>query len=118
MSALLFDGVLAALVLAGAGFTLVGSIGLVRMRDVFQRMHAPTKASTLGVGCLLAASALAGLLDERGLSFNELLIALFLFVTAPVSAYLVARVSLHHGLGARTGLEEGAREAEDGRPSA
>jgi multicomponent K+:H+ antiporter subunit G len=67
-------------------------------------MHAPTKAATLGVGCLLAAAALSGLAYGRGVSANEWLVALFLFLTAPVSAYLVARVALHHGVGDREGL--------------
>ncbi|MFN9123440.1 MAG: Na+/H+ antiporter subunit G [bacterium] len=91
----LLEMLVSLMVLAGAGFTLVGSIGLLRLDDVFQRMHAPTKATTLGVGLVLAASVLSTWTAQRELSLNELLVALLLFVTAPVSAYLVARVALH-----------------------
>ncbi|MFN7754209.1 MAG: monovalent cation/H(+) antiporter subunit G [Pseudomonadota bacterium] len=101
---LLLEALLAVLVLAGGLFVLVSGIGVIRLRDVYQRMHAPTKAATLGVGCLLAAAALSGLAYGRGVSANEWLVALFLFLTAPVSAYLVARVALHHGVGDREGL--------------
>ena len=65
MSAAMVDYLLEVLVslmvLAGAGFTLVGSIGLLRLEDVFQRMHAPTKATTLGVGLVLALAAISAL---------------------------------------------------------
>ena len=105
MSAAMVDYLLEVLVslmvLAGAGFTLVGSIGLLRLEDVFQRMHAPTKATTLGVGLVLAASVLSTWLARRELSISELLVALLLFATAPVSSYLVARVALHRRPGAR-----------------
>jgi multicomponent K+:H+ antiporter subunit G len=47
---------LSALVLIGAAFTLIGSLSLVRFKDFYTRLHGPTKASTLGVGCLLIAS--------------------------------------------------------------
>jgi len=99
------EALVAAMLVAGGLFTLVGSIGLLRLRDVFQRMHAPTKATTLGVGCILIAAAVASSLEQGELSLHEFLIAAFLFVTAPVSAYLVARVALHQGLGERTGLD-------------
>ncbi len=88
------------MIVAGALFTLVGSIGLLRLDDVFQRMHAPTKATTLGVGLVLAASVLSSWVAQRELSLHEMLVAVLLFATAPVSAYLVARVALRHG---RTG---------------
>jgi multicomponent K+:H+ antiporter subunit G len=78
----------------GALFVLVGAIGLVRFGDFFMRLHAPTKVTTLGLdGVLLAVLA------ERWLtgSFElvELLIVLFLFATAPVSACLMAMAALH-----------------------
>jgi multicomponent K+:H+ antiporter subunit G len=97
----LLEVLVSLMVLAGAGFTLVGSIGLLRLDDVFQRMHAPTKATTLGVGLVLVASVLSAWLMRREVSMSELLVALLLFATAPVSAYLVARVALHRRSGAR-----------------
>jgi multicomponent K+:H+ antiporter subunit G len=78
----------------GGLFVLVGSIGLVRFKDFYMRLHAPTKATTLGVGGMLLA-----VMAERWLtgSFElvELLVTLFLFVTAPVSANLLAQAALH-----------------------
>jgi len=55
---LLLDVVLAVLLVIGAAFTLIGSWGLARLSDFFKRLHGPTKASTLGVGCVLIASML------------------------------------------------------------
>jgi len=83
----------AALLLIGAGFVLVGSIGLVRLPDIFARLHGPSKATTLGLGAILLAS----ILDQaaRGsLSLKDLAIALFLFITAPVVGHLVAKAAL------------------------
>lgn len=77
-----------ALLVVGAAFALVSAIGLVKLDDFYKRLHAPSKATTLGVGCALLASALVFALGGRG-SLHELLITLFLFVTAPVSAHLL-----------------------------
>ena len=84
----------AALVLLAAFFLLVGAIGLVRLPDFFMRLHAPTKASTLGVGGVLLASLVMGWAQGRP-GVAELLITLFVFVTAPVSANLLAQAALH-----------------------
>ena len=85
---------IAALLLVGAFFLLVGSIGLARFPDFFMRLHAPTKATTLGVGGLLVASMLWHWAHGEW-AVRELLITLFLFVTAPVSANLLAQAALH-----------------------
>jgi len=93
----MFELLLSLLILVGALFTFIGSLGLVRLDDFFTRLHAPTKATTLGVGCLLIASLL--FFSAQGeLSLHELLVTLFLFITAPVSAHLMAKVTLHHRL--------------------
>jgi multicomponent K+:H+ antiporter subunit G len=89
------DTLLALLVLTGAIFTFIGSLGLARLRDFYTRLHGPTKATTLGVGCLLIASAAHFSLREPGLSLHEVLVTLFLFITAPVSAHLLAKAALH-----------------------
>jgi multicomponent K+:H+ antiporter subunit G len=88
------EWVSAALVLAAAFFLLVGAIGLVRLPDFYMRLHAPTKASTLGVGGVLLASLLVSASQGRP-GIAELLITLFVFVTAPVSANLMAQAALH-----------------------
>ncbi|WP_295456789.1 Na+/H+ antiporter subunit G [uncultured Thiodictyon sp.] len=84
-----------ALLLAGALFTFIGALGLVRLKDFYCRLHAPTKATTLGVGSLLLASALWFSTRGTGLSLHEVLVTLFLFITAPVSAHLLAKAALH-----------------------
>jgi multicomponent K+:H+ antiporter subunit G len=82
-----------ALLLGGAAFALVGSWGLARLSDFFMRLHGPTKASTLGVGGVLLASMLWQAVQGAP-SLRELLITLFLFMTAPVSAHLMAKAAL------------------------
>ena len=80
---------------AGGAFALIGSIGLARLPDLFMRLHGPTKATTLGVGGILVASMLHFSSLEAGLSLHELLVAVFLMITAPVSAHLIARTMIH-----------------------
>lgn len=83
------------LLLIGASFALTGSFGLARLPDFFMRLHGPTKATTLGVGSMIVASMVFFSTRGDGLSLHELLIALFLFITAPVSAHIVAKAALH-----------------------
>ena len=90
----LLDLLTGALLLIGAGFALIGSIGLARLPDIFTRLHGPTKATTLGVGGILLGSILFFSIRD-GLSLHELLVSIFLFITAPVSAHLLARAALH-----------------------
>ncbi|MCO8085748.1 Na+/H+ antiporter subunit G [Acinetobacter lwoffii] len=80
--------------LIGAFFMLVGGIGMVRLPDLFMRLHAPTKSSTLGLGSFLMASILFSAIYGR-FGFAEVLITLFAFITAPVSANLMAQAALH-----------------------
>lgn len=65
------------------------------------RLHGPTKATTLGVGSLLIASAVFFSSRNAGISMHEVLITLFLFITAPVSAHLLAKAALHLDLHSR-----------------
>jgi multicomponent K+:H+ antiporter subunit G len=102
-------GVAALLVLGGV-FALVGAIGLLRFPDFYMRLHAPTKATTLGVGgVLLASMGMAWWRAEPGL--HELLITLFLFITAPVSANLMAKAALHLCVPSRAGAAPPAPES-------
>ena len=73
---------LSALLLASSFFTLVGSIGLVRFDQFFKRLHAPTKATTMGVGSALVVSICYHALIGNGLHPHELLITAFLIITA------------------------------------
>ncbi|WOI56307.1 Na+/H+ antiporter subunit G [Palleronia sp. LCG004] len=84
-------------VIVGAVFILVGSIGLVKLNSPMKRLHAPTKASTLGVGALLLASMINAFAHHDG-SLHEMLIMAFLFVTAPISAHFISKVNIHRGV--------------------
>jgi multicomponent K+:H+ antiporter subunit G len=84
----------AVLLVIGAVFTLVGSYGLVKLDQPMKRLHAPTKASTLGVGSLLLASMVHAFAFGEG-SLHEFLVMAFLFVTAPISGNFIAKVHLH-----------------------
>jgi multicomponent K+:H+ antiporter subunit G len=93
MSAVL-DTVLAILLVVGCFFTLLGAIALLKLRDFFQRVHGPAKASTLGVGCILVASIVYHAVNGSGVHPREILITVFLFLTAPISAHLMSRAAL------------------------
>ena len=94
----MLDYLISFLILTGAIFTFIGSLGLVRLKDFYTRLHGPTKATTLGVGCLLIASSIYFSIYTAGLSLHEVLITIFLFITAPVSAHMLAKAALHVGL--------------------
>jgi multicomponent K+:H+ antiporter subunit G len=102
---LLLDIAVAAMLVVGTAFALIGSWGLAKLADFFKRLHGPTKASTLGVGCVLIASVLYFSFrpGAAGISLHELLITLFVFLTAPISAHLLVKAALV--------LEPGARPA-------
>lgn len=78
----------------GGSFACIGSLGLARLPDFLTRLHAPTKNTTLGVGGVVLAS-ITYFSVSSGLSLHELLIACFLFLTAPISAHLLAKAALH-----------------------
>ncbi|MFN3351088.1 Na+/H+ antiporter subunit G [Pseudorhodoplanes sp.] len=83
-----------AFIVVGGFFLFVGSFGLAKLTDTMRRLHAPTKATTLGIGALLIASMLYFLLFHQLPTAHELLITLFLFLTAPVTANMVAKAHI------------------------
>ena len=91
---LVWQLLMALALVVGGLFALVGALGVLRFRDFYMRLHAPTKATTLGVGGVLVAS-MVGSWAQGSFGLHELLITLFLFVTAPVSANLMAKAALH-----------------------
>lgn len=96
---------IAALLVLGGFFILVGSWGLAKLPSLMARLHGPTKATTLGVGSCLIASMIYFPVFGGTYSAHELLITLFLFITAPVAANMIAKAHLHrqrHGLDAET----------------
>ena len=92
---LVADIIVIVLLLLGAGFALIGSWGLVRLPTTMERLHGPTKATTLGLGALLVASVIHAQARLGVWTAHELLISLFLFITAPISANMIAKVHLH-----------------------
>lgn len=95
---LIIEVIVSICLLVGASFALIGSIGLARLPDFYMRLHGPTKATTLGVGGMVIGSMIFFSTRGDGASLHELLIAIFLFITAPVSAHIVAKAALHLNL--------------------
>jgi multicomponent K+:H+ antiporter subunit G len=87
--------VVCAFLVIGAVFLFVGSYALIKLPDTMQRLHGPTKATTLGIGSVLAASVVYFWLLQGSPSIHELLITLFLFLTAPISAHMIAKAHLY-----------------------
>ena len=85
----------ALLLLLGAGLALTGSIGLLRLRGFYERVHAPTLGTTLGIGCVLVASMLFFSLLQARFVLHEILIAVLVVVTTPVTLMLLARAALY-----------------------
>jgi multicomponent K+:H+ antiporter subunit G len=83
------------LVLVGSGFTIIGSIGLVRLPSFYERVHAPTLGATWGAaGILLSSIVYFSVLQSRPV-LHEILIAIFITVTTPVTLMLLARAAVH-----------------------
>ena len=116
------DVVTAVLWLAGSAFALLASVGLLRMPDVFTRMQASTKASTLGLTCLLLGAALQ--MGDFASLIRAASIGAFVLLTTPVAGHVIARASYYANvpLWEGTVLDERRQEpdgggATDSRPS-
>ncbi len=88
------EAIASCLIVLGALFVLLGSIGLLRLPDIFTRLHGPTKATTLGVGAIVLAASVAAYALTGEISLKALTVLLFLFITAPVSAHLIGKAAL------------------------
>jgi multicomponent K+:H+ antiporter subunit G len=111
--------VTAVLILLGATLALTGSIGLLRLGNFYDRVHAPTLGSTLGTGLILIASMVLFSALELRPVLHEILIAVFMTVTTPVTYMLLVRAALHRDrdAGSRSGeSREGGNR--DGRRAA
>ncbi|MFS0672889.1 monovalent cation/H(+) antiporter subunit G [Ornithinibacillus sp. 179-J 7C1 HS] len=86
------------LLLFGAFITLSASIGIMRFPDIFTRLHAATKASTLGVSSILIAAFLYLLVREDIVSGKLLIGIVFILITAPVSAHMIGRAAHNSGV--------------------
>jgi len=85
----------AVLLVLGASFALIGSIGLLRLRSFYERLHPPTMGTTAGMGLMLAASMLLFSVLASRPAVHEILIAVFTFVTTPVTYMLLVRAARH-----------------------
>jgi multicomponent K+:H+ antiporter subunit G len=85
----------ALLLVLGAALTLLGSLGLLRLGSFYERIHAPTLGSTLGIGFVLIASMLAFSVLQSRLVVHEVLITALMVVTTPVTLMLLARAALY-----------------------
>ncbi|MBU2872349.1 Na+/H+ antiporter subunit G [Colwellia sp. E2M01] len=92
------EWIISILLLIGGAFVLIGSIGLVKMPDFFMRLHGPTKATTLGMASLLIAAMVFFSTTQDSLSVKEILISIFLLLTAPISGYIMIKSAIHHKL--------------------
>lgn len=83
------------LMVAGAALTLVGTIGLVGLRSFYERVHAPTLGATLGMTCILLGSAVCFSVLQSRPVIHEVLIAVFMTITTPVTLILLVRAALY-----------------------
>jgi len=110
------DVLSAVLLLSGVAFSVVAGLGLLRLPDVFSRMHAATKPSTLGLALILSGAALR--VEDRGDAATLLLVGVFQFVTVPVGAHMIGRSSYRAGTGALDDLVvDELRDSDGGRPA-
>jgi multicomponent K+:H+ antiporter subunit G len=85
----------ALLVLVGAAVTLIGTLGLLRLGSFYARVHAPTLGTSLGMGSILIGSALYFSVLEARPVVHEILIAVFVTLTTPVTLMLLVRAALY-----------------------
>lgn len=99
------------LLVLGGLITLIGTIGLLRLRSFYQRIHGPAITITLGAGCILAASMVYFTVTQSRPVIHELLIGVFVLMTAPVVAMLIMRAAVYRDLRSRapTSPEDGAK---------
>ena len=85
-----------ALLVIGAAFMLIGALGILRFPDLYMRISAATKASTLGAGCALMALAVH--FNELGITMRAGATIVFLVITGPVAAHLISRAAYFVGI--------------------
>ncbi|MGI6246757.1 MAG: monovalent cation/H(+) antiporter subunit G [Pseudochelatococcus sp.] len=98
-------------VVMGALLALVGSVGLLRLKTFYERVHPPTLGSTLGTGFILVASMICFSVLRGEASVHEILIAVFLTITTPVGFMLLVRAALYRD------RIEGDKNVPEGNPA-
>ena len=92
----------ALLLVLGGLLTLLGTLGLLRLKDFYARLHAPTMGATLGTGCVLVASMLTSSALAGSPRIHEFLITVFLVTTAPITTILLMRAAQYRSNKERT----------------
>ncbi|HSH51805.1 MAG TPA: monovalent cation/H(+) antiporter subunit G [Bacteroidales bacterium] len=92
------EGIIGFFLILGTFFVISGSLGMIRFPDVYSRLHAATKSSTLGVAGILIGAFLYFLLDENVVAGKLLLGILFLLLTAPVGGHMISRAAYLRGV--------------------
>ena len=98
------------LVLLGSGFAFVGSLGLLRLKDFYKRVHAPTLGTTFGAFFMLAGSIICFSVAHGRPIFYEILIGVFLTLTTPITLMLLVRAALYRD------REEGSADVPQAPP--
>lgn len=86
------------LLILGGAIILIGALGLMRLPTFYQRIHGPAITVTLGAGCILLASMLYFSVLQSRLVIHEIIITVFLLLTAPVVAMLIMRAAVYRDL--------------------
>jgi multicomponent K+:H+ antiporter subunit G len=107
----LIEWITSALLIVGTAFIVTSSIGLLRLPDFYTRMHGPTKASTLGVTCVLFGSLVYFAFHGEFFRIREALAIVFIFLTAPVGAHMLSKAARHRKVPFHkdTHIEDGTR---------
>lgn len=108
---------IALLVVLGAGLTLTGSFGLLRLKSFYNRVHAPTLGTTLGAGCILVGSMIYFSVLQTRPVLHEVLIAIMVTLTTPVTLMLLVRAALFRDRAAGN-LRDPERPASSGDQAA
>ena len=107
-------GVTAVLAVAGALLALAGSIGLLRMKTFYDRVHPPTMGTTLGLGLVLVGSMVFFTVTQSRPVLHEILIGVFMTLNTPVTYVLLVRAAVHRD--ALSGVSPAAREPSPPEP--
>jgi multicomponent Na+:H+ antiporter subunit G len=92
----MIDALTSIILVVGSLFCLLAGVGMLRLPDTLTRMHAATKAGTLGAGLILIAEAV--FYRDTGITLRALAAIVFLLLTAPVAAHLIGRAAYHSGI--------------------
>ncbi|GAB3064753.1 Na+/H+ antiporter Mnh1 subunit G [Salinicoccus sesuvii] len=114
MIEIIMTSIIAFFILAGAFLAAVSAIGVIRLPDVYSRLHASSKSSTLGVMMMMLGTFLYFWYIDGYVDSKLFLAILFIFITAPVSAHMISRSAIHSNVNPykMTIMNELARDEE------